>query len=112
MIDAGKLRHRITIQSPTETQDQTTGAISQTWENIADVWCAIEPLSVREFIAADAEDSKVNCKVIIRYRDGINAKMRLYHQAKNIYYNIEGILFDKDSGLEYITMPCSEGLRY
>jgi len=38
--------------------------------------------------------------------------MRLYHAAKDQYYNIEGVLSDKDSGLEYITLPCSEGVRY
>jgi SPP1 family predicted phage head-tail adaptor len=76
------------------------------------VWASIEALSAREFIAAQAEDSKVNTRITIRYRSGINAKMRLYHEAKDVYYNIEGVLSDKDSGLEYLTLPCSSGLRY
>lgn len=67
-------------------------------------------MSAREFVASQAEASKVDTRITIRYR-AIDASMRLYHKSKDIYYNIEGVLFDKESGLEYITLPCSQGLR-
>lgn len=111
-LEAGKLRHRVTIQEPVETQDQQTGAMDVVWTDITKVWSAIEPLSAKEFIAAQSEDSEVTTRITIRYRADINEKMRLYHPAKNTYYNIKGILSDKDSGLEYLTLPCSQGLRY
>lgn len=111
MIQAGKLRHRVTIQKPVRTQDQNSGAYITTWQDIDSVWCSIEPISVREFVASQVEDSKVTTRIIIRYRSDINHSYRLYHSAKNKYYNIEGILADKNSGMEYITIPCSEGLR-
>lgn len=112
MIEAGKLRHRVVIQEQVETQDVSNGAINVSWRDVATVWAAIEPLSAREFVAAQAESSKVTTRITIRYRNNISAKMRLYHASKDAYYNIEGVLADKDSGLEYITLPCSEGLRY
>lgn len=112
MLDTGKLRHRLIIQYQIETQDQTDGAIAVVWADLATVWAAIEPISAREFVASQAEASNIVGRVTIRYRDDITAKMRFYHAYKNMYYNIEGILSDKDSGLEYITCPVSEGLRY
>lgn len=118
MLSAGKLRHRLVIQklqniadTNGEVQD-SSGELMQEWVDVATVWAAIEPLSAREFIAAQSEQSKVTAKVIIRYRNDIDFSMRLLHEYKGIYYNIEGILTDKESGLEYITIPVSEGLRY
>ena len=106
-MQAGKLRHRVDIQDYTETQDTTTGEMVKTWGTLAVVWAAIEPLSAKEFIASQAEQSKVSLRVTIRYRDDIKPNMRLYHAAKDQTLKIEGVLSDKDSGLEYITLPCS-----
>lgn len=111
-LEAGKLRHRVVIQSPVATQDQDTGEALITWSDIATVWAEIAPISAREFVASDREDSKITTRITIRYRDDIDASMRLYHASKDFYYNIEGILSDRDSGLEYLTLPCSEGIRY
>lgn len=112
MLNSGKLRHRVILQKPVSVQDQQTGEQVQTWEDVSSLWSSIEPLSAREFVVSQAEDSKVTTRITIRYRNDINAAMRFYHAAKDAYYNIEGILSDKDSGLEYITCPCSEGVRY
>lgn len=114
MLHAGKLRHRITIQKPFETQNFNTGAVSIEWVDFATVWSAIEPISAREFIASESEVSKVTARITIRYRAGIDAKMRVKHlkSGEYDYYNIEGVLSDKQSGIEYLTLPCSEGVRY
>lgn len=112
MLNPARLRHRVKIQKPVETQDSTTGAMNVSWQDVATVWSAIEALSVKELIAAQAEDSKLSARITIRYRNDIDHTCRLLHEAKNMIYNIEGILADKDSGLEYLTLPCSEGIRY
>lgn len=106
------LRHRVLIQRQVEAQDPDNGAVIVSWQDVATVWSEISPLSAREFIAAQAEDSKVNTRITIRYRNDVTAKMRLYHASKDAYYNIEGVLADKDSGLEYLTLPCSTGVRF
>lgn len=118
MLDSGKLRHRLTIQklqnvadSSGEVQD-SSGDLIQEWVNVATVWGAIEPLSGREFMAAQAEQSKVVARLTVRYRNDIDATMRIFHAYKDAYYNIEGVLSDKDSGLEYLTLLVSEGVRY
>jgi SPP1 family predicted phage head-tail adaptor len=105
-MDPGKLRHRITLQSLVPTQDAATGAITSTWVDFATVWASVEPLSAREFIAASATQSKVVARIVIRYLAAVKPSMRAVHGAHS--YNIEGVLADRDSGIEYLTLPVSE----
>lgn len=108
MLSAGQLRHRVDIEQRTAVQDTTTGETTYTWVPLyKNVPASIEPLSVREFVAARAGQSEVSTRITIRYRAGLDASMRIIHNGK--MYNPEGWLADKDSGLEYLTAPCSEG---
>ena len=117
MIDAGRLRHRLRLEqydyvldsAGDVVQNPNTGEVAREWQLVAEVWGAIEPLSAREFIAAQSTQSRVSARITIRYKAGLNAAMRIVHGST--VYNIEGILPDKDSGLEYITMPVSEGVN-
>ncbi|GAA3721146.1 phage head closure protein [Oceanisphaera sediminis] len=104
---SGKLRHRITIERPGQTQDPDTGEILPDWTPVATVWASVEPLSAREFIAADAGQSKISAKVVMRYRSGIDATMRLLHRGQA--YNIHAPLPDPESGRHYLTLPVSMG---
>jgi len=107
-MDAGKLRHRVTLQDRQELQD-TNGDISAEWVSIGDRWAAIESLSAREFLESQALQSRVTVRITMRYNAGLTASMRILHAGK--IYNPQGILTDKDSGLEYVTVPCSEGIN-
>jgi len=104
-MDAGTLRHRITIQRPVFTQDTGTGAMTPTWVQAFKLWAAIEPLSTRDFIASQAHQSRITARIVIRAIDGLTPDMRVIHGTKK--YAIEGILPDKDSGLEYLTLQVS-----
>lgn len=112
MLQPGDLRHRLTIEKPVQAQDPNTGAITETWQEVDTVWASIKPMSAREFTASSTEHTKVSTRITIRYRSDITDEMRLYHQSKDTYYDIHGILADSDSGLEYITLPCSTGVKY
>ena len=101
--------HRITLQRKEQAQNPLTGALTTTWATVATVWAAVEPLSAREFIAAQAGQSEVSARVVIRHRDDVDATMRALHRGK--VYNIHGELADPKSGLEYLTLPVSEGAR-
>lgn len=108
-VDAGRLRHRVTIERRVNVQDATTGAVTPTWVSVArDVPAAIEPLSVREFIAAAAVQSEVSVRIVIRYRTGIDATMRV-RQGKTVYA-VEGVLADAGSGRDYLTLACAAGV--
>lgn len=108
-LAAGRLRHWVTVQSPFYIQDPVTGDQVPAWIDFLTVWAAIEPLSAREFIASQAVQSKVTARITMRKRDDINATCRIVHNGK--FYNIEGVLADPDSGLEYMTLPVSEGVQ-
>lgn len=116
-LKAGRLRHRVQIQeyvAQTDTagdviQDPQTGEVAKTWTTVATVWAAIEPLSAREFIQSAASQTEISARITIRYRAGLTADMRLLHGAK--IYNPKGFLADPDSGLEYMTIPCSQGVN-
>ncbi len=112
LLNSGSLRHRIEIQEPVEVQDSDTGDVTFEWDTVDgcdSVPAEIAPLSAREFIASAATQSKVVARIVIRYRAGITAKMRALHRGR--VYNIEGVLADADSGLEYLTLPVSEGVN-
>lgn len=120
-LEAGRLRHRVRIEqlenlldsNGEAIQDENTGEVAQAWVEVATVWAAIEPLSAREFIQSQATQSQITARVIIRFRDGLNAAMRLAHVRRNmadVIYNPHGFLADKESGLEYLTIPVSAGV--
>lgn len=108
-LKAGQLRHRITLEAPVYTQDPVSGEMVRTWEDRGSVWAAIEPLSVREFIQAQAIQSQVSVRFMIRYREDVQPDWRIVHKGK--FYNPAGFLADKWSGLEYLTIPASEGVN-
>jgi SPP1 family predicted phage head-tail adaptor len=108
-LSAGKLRHRIAIEQKVDTPDPITGYPVTVWQSVAEVWAEITPLSVREFVAAQATQSAVTGRVRIRWRTGITAAMRIRHLADDRIYNIAGVLEDSRSGREWLTLPVSEG---
>ena len=110
MLEAGKLRHRVDIERQSYAQDEQTGEMVTTWVSYAQsIPASIEPLSAREFIQAAATQSQVTARIVIRYLPGVTAAMRVIHNGRQ--YNIHGVLSDKSSGIEYLTLPVSEGIN-
>lgn len=70
-MQAGKLRHRVTLQEPVKEQNPTTGAVINTWRDVATIWAEVYPLSAREFIAAQASQGEITTRITIRYRAGV-----------------------------------------
>lgn len=106
-VASGKLRHRVSLQTLVSDRD-SEGVLQQSWMEVAEVWAAVEPLSARDFVQAGADQSEVSARITIRYRDNVNAGMRVVHRGK--LYDIRGVLADKESGLEYLTLPAAEGV--
>jgi SPP1 family predicted phage head-tail adaptor len=109
-LNAGRLRHRVDIQARQENQGPDSGDSVVAWVTVwASVPAAIEPLSAREFLAAQTTQAQVVARITLRYREGLDASMRIVHGSS--IYNIAGLLPDKDSGLEYFTVPVSKGVN-
>lgn len=120
-IASGRLRHRVRIEryvldvdsNGDVVQDAESGQTTGQWLELATVWAAIEPLSAKEFIQSQATQAQIVARVVMRARSDVGAAMRLVHMvngAPGKIYNPHGFLPDKESGLEYITAPCSEGV--
>lgn len=117
MISSGKLRHRIRLENLQPLfdsngdviQDMSTGEVAREWVLHEELWASVEPLSGKEFIASQSVQSRVVARITFRYPfESVSAGMRIVHGVR--IYNIEGVLPDKNSGLEYITCPCSMGV--
>lgn len=107
-LAAGLLRHRLHIDEQVTSRD-SDGIETTVWVTWATVWGAVEPLSAREFIQSGQTQSGITARVTIRYRDGLLPSMRIRHRGQ--IYNIAGLLPDKVSGIEYITIPVSAGVN-
>lgn len=105
-LPAGKLRHLIRIEERRRDQDPETGAMVGTWGTVAGVYAAIEPLSARDFIAAQMAQSRISVRITIRHRHGLNTTMRLVGPDGTVYTPL-AFLHDADTGREYLTVPCS-----
>lgn len=109
-IPSRRLRHRVLIQRPEETQNLDTGAVELAWVEFGRRWSEYRAASAREFIAAAQYDSEVKGRFTLRAGEGITDQMRVLHRGK--VFAVLGVLPDPDSGLEYITLPVSEGVIF
>ena len=106
-LTAGRLRRLINIEERQQQQDPVTGEIQTVWVPVAEkVPAAIEALSAREYIAAQATTATIQARIIIRFRPGMNAAMRFIADDGTIY-NPHGFLPDLNSGREFLTIPSS-----
>lgn len=92
-IMASILRHRITIEQLTTTQD-VYGGIIETWSTFKTVWAEISPLRGREFWEAQQINSQIAGKILIRYVDGVTPDMRVKFGSR--YFNIEAAFSPKE----------------
>ncbi|MDI3391441.1 phage head closure protein [Pseudomonas sp. V98_8] len=108
---AGRLRQRITFQQPGMIQDPGTGEMLPGWVPVWEaVPAAVEPLSARDLIAAQAGQSEASGRIVIRYRAGVLPTMRILHRGD--VYNIQGQpMPDPVSGLEYLTILVAKGVN-
>lgn len=88
---AGALRNRVRLQQNTTTQDSTGMPVSG-WADIATVWGSIEPLDGRELIQAGQVAAEVNTRIRIRYRAGLDAKMRVLTEDGARAFEIHAII--------------------
>lgn len=86
---AGQLRDRITIQVRSSADD-SAGEPVLTWTNVADVYAMVTDVSGREYITGQAITNAVTTTIVIRYRLGITAAMRVL--CRGVVYNITEVL--------------------
>lgn len=90
MISAGQLNKRVTIQTPTKTQDSAYGSEQLAWTDSATVWAAIDGIgdaSAREQGIAKTFATTVSHRLKIRYRAGLKPTYRFKYGTRYFYFN-------------------------
>ena len=113
-LAAGRLRHRIAIKEQV-TVINSAGDQEVDWVAVESAaadkkfWAAIEPLSSRELLASEKINAEVTTRIVMRYDSRIRASMRAEHSdgTTTTVYNLSAPIRDPDSGLEWMTIPCT-----
>ena len=102
-MQAGKLRHRVTIQDKTVARDAYNGEVI-TWTTVTTVWAAVEPLNGREFLEAQRDGAQVTTRIRIRDRS-VTPEMRVVFGSH--VYDVESVIAVEERGAEVVLM-CKE----
>jgi SPP1 family predicted phage head-tail adaptor len=100
-MQAGKLRHRLTIQYPVQEPNEIEEMVT-VWKDLAIVWGSIEPLRGTTYFAAKQANSTVDGKITLRYQD-LKPTYRLtwIDQKENTrIFNIVSIIQPQQRGKE------------
>lgn len=103
-MQAGKLRHRVAIQSFTEAAD-ASGQVINSFSTIANVWARVTPKSGSEFTNEGVSKIQTVYEVEIRYTGDLNTTYRLLHNTKTL--NITSVL-DIDDRNRKMILLCIE----
>ena len=85
---AGRLRHRIAIQSESNVRD-AMGGVTKGHSTVTTVWGSIRPISGRELVAAQQVDSRVTHEITIRYYSALDPLHRLLYDSR--VFRIESV---------------------
>lgn len=79
----GALRHRVTIEAPSATED-AGGGRAITWVTFAAVWAEIEQSGGRQLVRAGELEPQTDYRITIRHVAGVVAGMRVNWNGKLI----------------------------
>jgi SPP1 family predicted phage head-tail adaptor len=106
-MDAGKLRHKIALQSRS-TSLSGEGIPVETWTDVAgasSVPASLEPLKGHEYFQAAAVAAENTIPVTIRYRPGVTAALRILYGTRIL--NIRNVVDVEERHIKLILM-CEE----
>lgn len=103
---SSRLRHRLTLQEEVMTPDGA-GGYARTWENVADIWSEIAPISGKERFFAGHIQAQCTHRITLRYRDDITAKHRLVFEER--LFNIRSVM-NRHEDNELLELLVEEGV--
>jgi SPP1 family predicted phage head-tail adaptor len=84
------------------------GERTEGWDTVATVMASVEPVSGREFFAAQQANSEVSTRIRIRYRADVDAAWRVFYQGRP--YNIQAVM-DRRTEHRELELLCSLGVN-
>lgn len=110
-IKAGQLRHRVTIEKYSSGESDDDGfELPAQWVEFTKLWAKITPLSSKDLISAQAEQSEVTARMVVRYNTTINTTMRVIWKGRLFAIASQG-LDDNEDSYTYTTFNLSGGVE-
>lgn len=112
-LQAGELRHRVTVQSYVSGgRDDDGYDFPSQWLDFKKVYAKITPLSTKDLLSAQAADSEITARMKVRYRPGldIDTTMRVIWKGRIFAIDSQG-LDDSGTGVEFTTFNLSGGVE-
>jgi SPP1 family predicted phage head-tail adaptor len=106
-VNAGKLRHRVSIQAPVRTPGDGQGGYAPSWATIigGDVWAEVVPLSGSEAFEAGAIFGHTTHRVTIRHKTGISGRHSILMGSRRLYVRS---VVNRDERDRTIDLICEE----
>jgi SPP1 family predicted phage head-tail adaptor len=101
---AGRLRHRVTLESAAETPDGAGGA-TVTWSAVASLWAEIVPVKADERGIGEGEGDLTTHRIVVRKRDDISTGDRFTLGAR--LFRIRSVTDMQEDG-RFLTCLCEE----
>lgn len=106
-LNAGRLRHRLTIQTKTVVPDEYGDASTVTWTTLREVWGEVSDYGGRELVASGAAVAETTTRITFRYLAGVDESSRIVHDGRT--YDIQRL--ERDPTLrEFLVAFCREGV--
>ncbi|MDN3397692.1 phage head closure protein [Psychrobacter sp. APC 3426] len=110
-VRAGQLRHRVTIEEYVKGgRDEDGHSLPSQWIEFATLWARITPLSSKDLMRAQSEQSEVTARMMVRYNTDIDTTMRVIWKGRVYAIDSDG-LDDNEDGMTYTTFNLSSGIE-
>ena len=83
MIEAGKLRERVTIQQAAEARN-SLGETTLSWATFSERWASVEGVTAREALGLGQLEISITHRVRLRYVTGLTQQMRLIWRGRTL----------------------------
>jgi len=100
----GELNQRAALQAKVLTPDGG-GGYSESWQSFASVWVAVAPISGNDAPGADALQSRVRHRIVLRRRNDLAAGQRVVVGARR--FKVQALL-DEGPQAATMTLLCEE----
>jgi SPP1 family predicted phage head-tail adaptor len=106
-MSSADYRHRVTLQQKGQMVDDEGFPNNDAWVDVATVWAAVEPQTLRahEFASAGANYVEKIVRVRIRYRPGVTESMRVVYNGR--IFRIEAVVDEQERHRE-LQLYCRE----
>ena len=107
-MPVGKMRHSLTIQAKSRSND-SAGGTRRTYSTLATVMGSIEPIGGNVRLYGDQIEGTTTHKITIRYRSDVTTKHRINYSADSRIFKINRIM-NVGTRDRYLQMLCEEGV--